>query len=335
MREALTIPRVSHRLGTGLEVVFGPLELSAGERLVLFGPNGSGKTTTVRLLAGTLGPGIGRPVAYLPQRPFIFRGTTRHNLSLGLQEHEIGRAADLAGELGIGDTLDEPAVNLSGGERQRLGLARALARPEGLVLLDEPLAAIDVRNKDMVMGVIAGALDGRPAVIVTHDREVVAALADRVAVMVGGEVRQVGTIDQVFSLPVDDEVALAVGLGNVLSGVVADVDGALVAVEVDGIRIWALGDQPVGSHVKALFGAETVTVQLSEGPPSSARNIWTGSVTRVRPVGLLVELIVDVGPLVAVLITPGSLEALDLQPGSRVALSLKAAAARAVMEHGG
>ena len=198
------------------------------------------------------------------------------------------------------------------------------------MLLDEPLSAIDVRNRDLVTEVLAGALNDRAAVLVTHDREVVATLADRAAVMIDGSVRQIGTVDEVFTLPVDDEVALAVGLGNVLSGVVVGSEDPLVEVEVDGLKIWGYGAQQLGSPVKVLFGAETVTVQTGETSSTSARNVWFGEVAAIRSVGRLVELVVDVGPRVVALITPGSLEALGLEPGKGVSLTLKATAVHAV-----
>ena len=148
--------------------------------------------------------------------------------------------------------------------------------------------------------------------------------------MIDGAVRQVGSVGEVFSLPTNNEVALAVGLGNVLSGEVVNADPPLVEVDVAGIKVWALGGQGRGSAVKVLFGAETVTVSAGEQTPSSARNVWTGTLDTVRPMGRLVELLIDAGPNIVALITPGSLDALDLHEGGTVVLSLKATAARAV-----
>lgn len=327
----ITLPQVGHRPVPGVRIEIGPLELSGGERLVLFGPNGAGKSTALRLLAGTLGDHRRLPPsAYLPQRPYMFRGSARHNLFLGLDAGEGRRAEELADRLGLGPKLGDEASGLSGGERQRLALARTLAVAADLVLLDEPLSAVDVRNRDLVTSVLAAALDGRSAVIVTHDREVVATLADRVAVMIDGSIRQMGSVDTVFTLPADDEVALTVGLGNVLSGVVVSGEEPLVEVEVAGISIWGFGTQPAGTPVKVLFGAETVTVFTGEPSSTSARNVWFGEIAAVRRVGRLVELVVDVGPRVVALITPGSLESLDLEAGSAVGLSLKATAVHAV-----
>lgn len=331
MPEGITLPLVEHHAVEGVDITFGPLDLSQGERLVLFGPNGAGKSTALRVLAGTLGGASDLPAsAYLPQRPYMFRGSSRRNLLLGLDDGEARRAEEIADELGIARKLAGPAQILSGGERQRLALARTLAHSSPLLLLDEPLSAGDVRDRDLLMSVLARGLAGRASVIVTHDREIAATIADRVAVMIDGKTRQIGTVEDVFGLPTDDEVALAVGLGNVLSGVVVDVDNPLVAVQVGGISVWALGTQVPGTPVKVLFSAETVTVHTGEPPVTSARNVWVGELAAIRSAGRLVELRVDVGPLVVVVITPGSLAAMDLQPGSPVALSVKATAARAV-----
>ena len=98
------------------------LVVENGERLVLFGPNGSGKTTALRLMAGTIGGERRDGIVYLPQRPYLFRGTARSNLELSLDDVERGRAADLATELGVSDRLDGAARSLSGGERMRIAL---------------------------------------------------------------------------------------------------------------------------------------------------------------------------------------------------------------------
>lgn len=302
----------------------------AGVRLVVFGPNGAGKTTLLRRLAGIGETGERPGVAYLPQRPYMFRGTGRHNLHLGLAASERSTADALAGELGVAGVLGRPARQLSGGEVQRLALARVLASEQPVVLLDEPLAALDVKDRQHTAEVIARAVAERASVVVTHDRATVATLADTVAVMIDGEIRQRGPVEEVFSLPSDDLVAAAVGIGNALAGVVTQHDGPLVAVSVGGVQMWALGDHDRGSDVRLLFGAEAVTVFTGGQSGSSARNRWHGTVDTLRPVGRLVEVLVDIGVEVAALLTPGSIDALELAVGSEVDLSVKATAIRAV-----
>jgi molybdopterin-binding protein len=328
--DVITLPQVGYAIGGGRRLLIGPLEVALGERVVLFGPNGAGKTTALRSWAGTLHGFASVDCSYLPQRVHAFRGTARHNLVLGLSGAAVERAIALAGRFGLDGLLDRAASQLSGGERQRLGLARALGRPEPLVLLDEPLAAIDRRDRELVESVMVESLADRAAIIVTHDREVAAVLAHRVGVVIDGEIRQLGDVATVFTLPDDDDVAAVVGIGNVVGGRVASTDGALVAVNVGEATVWGIGEHPPGREVTVLFGAETVTVYAGDAPTGSARNAWAGSVSQVRPAGRLVELVVDVGFPVAAVITPGSLEALGVEVGGQVSLAVKATAVRVV-----
>lgn len=336
MPEAITLPELSFPLDGERHLRVDPIDLAAGERLVLFGPNGAGKSTALRGYAGLISgvPGV-EGTAYLPQRPYMFRGSARRNLHLGLEAGGVERSEEIARRLGLADRLEGPAAALSGGERARLGIARVLAERAPLVLLDEPLAPLDARDRSTVESVIVNELGTSAAVVVTHDRDVAAALAERMAVMIDGEIRQEGSVGSVFAMPRDDEVAAVVGIGNVLRGVVAEVVAPLVRVEVVGaaqasLGVWALGDEAVGTPVVVMFGAEAVTVFPGEGPRGSARNNWSGSVGSIRQTGRLVELVVDLGLPVVALITPGSFEALDLVPGTAVSLSVKATAAQAV-----
>jgi molybdopterin-binding protein len=306
------------------------LSVQLGERLIVFGPNGAGKTTLLRLISAVESEG-GTPYAsYLPQRPYLFRGTCRANLHLGLDTEARMRAEDLAMRLGVGDRLDDQARTLSGGERMRLSMARTLAVDTALVLLDEPLAPLDLRDRETVASVIADALAGRSAIIVTHDRDTAAMLGDRMAVMIDGKIQQIGEVAEVFATPSNDTVAAIVGVSNVIDGEVIARRGALVEVEWGDHRFFALGDHQAGTKVKVLFGGEAVGVHKELMGESSPRNLFPGVVTEIRETGRLAEIVIDCGSTVVALITPGSLDALDLAPGSEVHVSVKATAARAV-----
>jgi molybdopterin-binding protein len=199
------------------------------------------------------------------------------------------------------------------------------------VLLDEPLAALDVADRMDVAAALVGSLNGKGAIVVTHDREEAAVLGERVAVMVGGTIVQDGPVAEVFSLPVDDRVARAVGIANVLDGIAGDTEGPLSAVQVGTVHVWGMGDLEKGKPARVLFGAEAVTLfPGQDATAGSARNRWPGRVVEIRETGRLIEVIVDAGSPVAALITPGSREALHLAPGVSVTLTVKATAVRVI-----
>ena len=332
---ALDLSGLTWSIGDKPIVDVGDLELQAGERLVVYGPNGAGKSTLLRLAAGILGARTGEEVSYMPQRPYMFRGSGRRNLLLGLEDAESNKAEMLAKRLGVSNVLGSPAARLSGGERQRLALARTLASSRPVVALDEPLAAIDAQDRDEVSAIVGDALGDRACLIVTHDSDVVVAFADRVAVMAGGRVLQVGSAQEVLLYPGGDDIADVLGFQNVLAGTVVKSDGPLVQVACSGLMVWALGKQASGSDVRVTFGAEAVTLHSVAAPGGdlardSARNHWLGPVHTIEEVGRLVEVVVDVGQPVAALITTGSMEGMSIAVGDQVALSVKATAAHAV-----
>jgi molybdopterin-binding protein len=332
---ALNLSGLTWAIGGRPIVDVGDLELQAGERLVVYGPNGAGKSTLLRLAAGILGERNGDEVSYMPQRPFMFRGSGRHNLLLGLEDAESNKAEMLAKRLGVSNVLGSPAARLSGGERQRLALARTLASSRPVVALDEPLAAIDAQDRDEVSAIIGDALGHRAALLVTHDSDVVVAFADRVAVMAGGRVLQVGPAQEVLLHPGGDDIAEVLGFQNILAGTVVKSDGPLVQVACSGLMVWARGTQASGSDVRVTFGAESVTLHFVSVPEAnlaqdSARNHWLGPILTIEEVGRLIEVVVDVGQPVAALITAGSMEGMSLGVGDRVALSVKATAAHAL-----
>lgn len=304
------------------------LEFEPGTRTVVFGPNGAGKSTLVRLLAGTIGE-TGIDASYLPQTPYHFRGTVGWNLGLGLDAEQAARARQLAEQLGVGNLTG--ATEVSGGERQRLALARVLARSEPWVLLDEPLAALDAQDRLMVARVIVDAIGDRGAIIVTHDQDAAAILGQRMVVLIDGHVHQDGNVPDVFAQPADESVAAAVGVANIIDGTVAVLDGPLVSVSSAGTSMWGVGAHQIGDTVRAMFGAETVTLYGGAEPTGgSARNSFMGTVTDIRSVGRLVEVVLDCGIPIIAMVTPGSLESLKLAVGETATAEVKATAVRIV-----
>ncbi len=303
------------------------LDVAPGERLIVFGPNGAGKSTMLRILAGVLPGGPAPAAAYLPQKPHLFKGSTRWNLGLGLDPEQTTRAAFLAATMGVDHLFGQPASHLSGGEIHRIALARVLARPETLVLLDEPLAPIDVSSRRDLARVVLEAISDRSAIIVTHDIEEAVALGTHMAVLIGGRIRQRDEIGSVLSHPGDADVAAAIGVGNLIEGI-ARVSGGVTRLE-GRIEIVGSGLVVDGSSGRAVFGAEAVTLFATPLADSgSARNHWTGAITGIRSSGRMLEVTVDCGVEIVALVTPGSADGLGLAVGSQVGVAVKAASVK-------
>jgi tungstate transport system ATP-binding protein len=216
------------------------LDVPAGSVLAVLGPNGAGKTTLLRAL-GLLGPHRitgqvlldGHPAtraqlriaaAAVLQRPILRRGTVAANVASGLRFRGAPRAAareraaPWLDKLGIAHLADRDARTLSGGEAQRTCLARALALEPRVLLLDEPFTGLDATTRGDLVADLAAALAGRPTatVLVTHDPDEAAALADGIAVLVAGQIRRHGPTPEVFEDPRDTVTARLLGFTNIV-----------------------------------------------------------------------------------------------------------------------
>jgi thiamine transport system ATP-binding protein len=235
------------------------LEVSAGETLTVLGPSGSGKTTLLRVVAGLQEPDSGRVV--LDGRDLARVPPHRRGIGLVFQDHALFPHRDVAGNVSFGlrmrgdapetiagrtsELLDVVGLSgfehravgtLSGGEQQRVALARALAPEPRLLLLDEPLGSLDRRLRDRLLDDLGRLFDELEvtAVYVTHDQTEAFTLGDRVAVMREGRVVQVATPDELWSKPVDEDVARFLGLANVRDGEVVRPESIAVRVADEG-----------------------------------------------------------------------------------------------------
>ncbi len=312
--------------GSRLEV--RGLELPKGQTTVIFGPNGAGKTSLLRFLS-SLGDASPLETSHLLlQQPFVFRGTAGFNLGLGLEPERAAWAGQLAMRLGVGDHLEREARDLSGGERQRLSLARALASGSEWLLLDEPLAAVDLADREDVLSLLVSALDGRSSVVVTHDLEVVVALAHHLVILDDGRVVEQGAAADVLRSPGSLRTAQILATANLVDGI-ATTAGGLSELDTGDVRITGVGH--VSGRARAMFGAESVALRLPDQQNvGSTRNTWTGSVVSVESSGQLVKVIVDVGVDLVALVTPGAISDLGLVAGDQVGVAVKASAVRIV-----
>jgi molybdopterin-binding protein len=311
----------------GSRIQIAGLELPPGRTTVIFGPNGAGKTTLLRHLVRELG--ASGTVAYIQQRPHMFRGSAGFNLGLGLDSEPAARAGQLADRLGVSSLLERQAPLLSGGERHRLALARTLARPADWYLFDEPMAPIDFAERREILSLLTSELEGRSAVVVTHDINVVAALADRVVILDKGKIVEQGEVSTVIGSPSFVRSAEILGKANLIDGH-ARPSGGLCVLEVGDVTITGMGD--ADGPARALFGAEAITLRLAgAGHDISSRNTWIGRVESISPRAQLVEVTVDIGVKVVAAVTPGALEDLSINVGADVGVALKASAVTIVM----
>jgi molybdate transport system ATP-binding protein len=335
--------RFTHPLRTF--VASAELTVERGETLALVGPSGAGKTTTLRVVAGLLRPESGsvridetvlldtergrdvapehRRVGYLFQEYALFPHLdVLGNVRFGTRDRT--KADELLDRFGIGHLSRARVGELSGGERQRVALARAVARDPAVLLLDEPLSALDAHTRAGVRAELRELLGslGLPTLLVTHDFEDAATLADRVGVISEGRVLQEGTPLELVSVPADPFVATFTG-ALVLGGTaIGSRDGLTEIVLDSGFTAWST-DNAVGRVHLAVYPWD---VSLSHGVQDDSRlNHVTAAVASIAPMGNRVR--VQVGPLVAE-ITAASAERLELRPGVPVTASFKATASR-------
>jgi molybdate transport system ATP-binding protein len=334
---------VVRRTGHTLDV---QLTAEPGDVVAVIGPNGAGKSTMLRALAGlisvdggrimcdgtTWDDGRGSPVSVQSrnvgmvfQQQLLFPHlSATGNVAFGPRSRGVRRSAseriarDWLDRLGVGDLADRKPRELSGGQAQRVAIARALAGSPTLLLLDEPLAALDVGVAMALRFELARHLAefGGVTILVTHDAIDTMTIANRVAVLDEGRVAQVGTPAEVAQRPRTDHVARLVGL-NVLRGHSTGTEVRLL----DGTPL--VTTTPFDGQVFASFTPAAVTLTLEE-PTGSARNRWRGTVRSVVPHGAAVRVHLDAGAALIADVTPASAVQLDLTPGRSVWAAVKA-----------
>ena len=336
---------VRTRLGT-LELDVA-LDVPPGRVVALLGPNGAGKTTLLRILAGLLRPDEGRvvldgrvlddiatgehvpaedrPVGVVFQNYLLFPHLSAlENVAFGLRSRRVPkaearvRAANWLGRVGLGEFTGNKPRQLSGGQAQRVALARALATEPRLLLLDEPLAALDASTRLETRRELRRQLDGYDGVrlLVTHDPMEAIALAERLIVLEAGRISQTGTPQEISERPRSRYVADLVGV-NLFRGRAVG----------DEILIGATGRlmAPGAGHGEVFAVVHPHAVSLYRQPPGGTpRNIWEGTAEALDLEGERVRVRVG-GPLPIVAeVTPGAVADLALGDGGPVWVSVKA-----------
>ncbi len=322
---------------------------------VLFGPSGCGKTTILRCLAGLERPGVGRiemngriwfddarRVDLRPQERgigFLFQDyalfphlNVEDNIAYGLQgsspSERRARVGELLSAFQIADTFGRYPRELSGGQQQRVALARALAHRPQLLLLDEPLSALDAPSREILRGELRRWLVSfrTPAIVVTHDRAEALAIADDIVVMSDGEVQQHGSVGEVFAKPANLAVARIAGVETVVPGQVIGIDAGLATIlVVGGVAVVAVaGSVRLGSNVFVCVRGEDILIQRSSPEKMSARNALAGKITRLTPEGPMTRVSIACGFDLTALVTRLAAEDLALREGDTVVAIAKA-----------
>ncbi|MGA8923707.1 MAG: ABC transporter ATP-binding protein [Candidatus Dormiibacterota bacterium] len=340
-------------LDVSIRLALGPLDLDMaltvepGEVVALLGPNGAGKTTLLRAIAGLVPfpsghvrldgrvledtttreyvPTERRPIGFVFQDYLLFPHlNVLENVAFGLRSRGISRqaaaekAARWLDRVGLKSYAASKPAELSGGQRQRVALARALAPDPRLLLLDEPLAALDVTTRAEVRRDLKRHLDSFEGIrlVVTHDPLEAVALADRLIVMENGHLVQSGTASEVTEHPRSQYVADLVGV-NLLRG---EADHGSVRL-ASGLVVAAAGAEL--GEVFAVVHPRAVAIHRTH-PEGSPRNVWQGRATSIELLGNRVRVRIDGEvPLVAE-VTPAALRELNLVEGGEVWLSFKA-----------
>ena len=342
--------------------------VAAGETLALLGPNGAGKSTLLLGLSGIEQPAAGellfqgarvpagalalayrRRVAMVFQEPLLFDTTVFGNVAAGLRlrslpRDEIFRRATRSLErFNVGHLADRSARTLSGGEAQRVSLARALAVAPEILLLDEPFAALDPPAREALLEDLARTLreTGTTTVFATHDRAEAQRLADRVAVLDRGRLRQIGTAEQVLRRPADSFVAAFVGVENMLPVTLAAGAAPRMLAVLEGVEPRSCGTASGGLSLEigaaapgladgaaGLLCVRPEDVQLTapgerRGPVTC--NHVPGRVVGVVPQGQFLKVSIDCGVRIVASVSGSVARELSLEPGREVTVALRPA----------
>lgn len=339
------------RRGQRLVIDVESLELRRGEVLAVIGPNGAGKTTLLLHLALLERPTSGsllfdgapvrgrelplrRRMAVVFQEPLLLDRSVTDNVEQALALRNVPRAQRRErrerwlARFGITHLAARSSRALSGGEAQRVSLARAFALDPEVLFLDEPFSALDHPTREALLSDLASVLDetGTTTLFITHDHDEAARMGDRVAVLIGGRITQVGPPAEVFASPADEATAAFVGIETMLPAEVVSREGELLTMRAGRHTVEALSH---GAFERALVCLRPEDISLSpagERVASSARNKLPGRVARITPSNAGARVEVDCGVRLVAHLTRRSVEDLRLAPGVPVVASFKATA---------
>lgn len=330
--------------------------INKNEVLVLYGPSGSGKSLTLRAIAGLLRPNRGRievegrvvfdsgvatwvpphqrGIGYVPQNYALFPHLTiAQNVSYGMEYSDRGdrdrRLEELLTGLRIAELANRYPDAISGGQQQRVALARALATRPKMLLLDEPLAALDLNLRIALREELRQILESLriPTIMVTHDRDDVLTLGHRVLLIDNGRIVADGDPITVLRQSGMNNIARQVGVENLFQARIVDrfLNEGTMVCEVDSCRFMLpLLDLPANSTIRVGLSAADVLLAIDEPRGISAQNVLKGVISEITQQKQEVYVEVDCGARVMALVTPRAVENLGLRQGLEVWVVIKA-----------
>ncbi|MEU6137460.1 ABC transporter ATP-binding protein [Nocardioides sp. NPDC047086] len=341
---SVTISGLTKTYGQATAVDGLDLEIRAGEFISLLGPSGCGKTTTLRMIAGFETPDSGsiviggkdvvRLAPYQRDVNTVFQAyalfphkSVAENVAYGLQQRRTPRAevrervVEALRMVRMLDFADRSPTQLSGGQQQRVALARALVNRPGVLLLDEPLGALDRQLREemqLELKLLQSRL-GITFVFVTHDQHEALAMSDRIAIMRAGRIEQLADADTVYNQPASAYVAGFVGQQNFLPGEVS-ADGTTVETPFVVVEGPAKPDDKPGEPHQAAIRPELISIGPADGNGTAAEglNSVAGEVLQVSPLGEVIQYLVKVTAETSLLVRRPTHGAARLAPGDQV-----------------
>ena len=338
----------------GVQILDLPaLDVEQGEILAIIGPNGGGKSTLMMAISGLIPIKTGeirfsgrcvqpfeelsfrRRLALVMQDPLLLHTSVYENIASGLKFRRVHpqesntRIQHWLEKFSISHLKNRPAHKLSGGEAQRVSLARAFVlRPE-LMLLDEPFSALDAPTRNQLLTDLKARLTETriTTLFITHDLDEALALADRVAIIMQGQIRQIGKASEIFSAPVDADVARFTGVEMIIPGKIIHQHDGLVDVACGNTILQAVSSAQPGTNVFLCLRPEDITLSLpQESVKTSARNSLRRRINMLVPQGPLVRVVMD-GPIhITALVTRSSALEMQLEIGQEILASFKSSA---------
>jgi len=341
----LKVNNISVKIGS-FELTDVSFTVEAGDYFVILGESGIGKSVLLETLAGIIPLSDGtvflqecdisytdissRKVGLVYQDQALFPHlSVKNNIAFplkarGVSKGEINNTVkNLADNIGIFHLLHRFPDTLSLGEAQRTALARTMASKPEILLLDEPLASLDIQAKTGIRTLLRHInRTGQTIIHVTHNYEEAIALASKIAILENGTISQVGTPDEIFRHPKTSFVANFVGIRNFFKGTLKKQSKNLGTFTTDNLEIEVATDAEDGEG-NMIIKSEDITISKSRSE-TSARNLFKGIITDIEPARLGVEISVDIGSNLAVMITRNSMEKMKLKPGVDVWINFKA-----------